>query len=130
MTQKKDRSQTPDSECVARVCVEVCEERQAADIRLYDVRECSLMTDFYLICSASSTPHIRGICANLDEKLSAQGVKPDHVDGTPESRWIVVDYGGVLVHVFHPDVRQYYQLESLWEDAALAYDSTEPHADT
>ena len=102
-----------DDETFARRCVAICEDRKAVDVRLYDVRGSSILTDFYIICSGNSEPHLKAIAAHLDEDMRSAGFAPRHVDGTPASRWIVIDFGVVIIHLFHPKVREYYDIERL-----------------
>ena len=100
-------------------CVEVCAERKAEAVRLYDVRRTSLLADYYLICSGGSVPHIRAIVEHLARDLADEGIRPRSVEGTPASHWMVIDFGTVIVHVLHPDLRTYYAIEELWAEADL-----------
>lgn len=110
-------------EALAGECVRICEERKALDIRLYNVQGTSMITDYYLICSGNSEPHIQGIAANLDKELAGFGLRPAHIDGAASSRWIVMDYGTVLIHIFHPSVRTFYEIEAFLGDEKLVYSS-------
>jgi ribosome-associated protein len=82
------------------------------------LRDISTFTDFFVICSATSEPHLKAIAGEVQERL-----KEDHkisaaaIDGFPASQWIVLDYLQVVVHVFHRDKREFYSLENLWGDA-------------
>lgn len=115
----ESRNSGLEGEALARRVAEICDERQAADIVLYDVTGLSLLTDYYLICTGTAEPHLRGIANQLQKQLGAEGVKPERVDGAPDSKWIVLDYGTVLVHVFHRDLRKYYELEKLFDEDRL-----------
>ena len=85
---------------------------------MLDLRGISTFTDFFLICSATSEPHLKAIANDLDERLRKEhGRNPLSVDGFPASQWIVCDYGDVIVHAFHESRRAYYSLEDLWSDA-------------
>lgn len=85
---------------------------------MLDLREISALTDFFLICSATSEPHIKAIVSELTVRLRKEhGRKPQAVDGFPGSQWIVADFDDVIVHVFHEARRPYYGLEELWSDA-------------
>ncbi len=118
-------AQTPpvplDEEAIARACVDICADRQALDIKLFDVREKSMITDFYVICSGNSEPHIRAICDHLERGMLEHGVRAAHVDGAPSSRWIVIDFGIVLIHIFHPEVRNFYEIEKFLGDDRLIF---------
>lgn len=109
-----DQKATVESEVLAKKCVDVCEERKAVDVVLYDVRETSVLADFYLICSGTSRPHIRAISGALRHDLGQEGIHA-RVEGEPAGQWMVIDYGPVLVHIMDPERRTFYRLEELWQ---------------
>ena len=109
-----------DASELAERCTEICDGRKAEGLKLYDMRETSLLADYYLICSGKSVPHIRAISDHLAGDLAQEGVRPYTVDGTPASQWIVMDYGVVLVHIFHPELRAFYNIEALWGEVRVA----------
>ena len=83
-----------------------------------DLREISTFTDFFVICSGTSEPHLKAIAGAIEAGLREDhGVRPAAVDGFPASQWIVLDYMQVIVHVFHQERRDFYSLEDLWSDA-------------
>jgi ribosome-associated protein len=92
-------------------------DKRAADLTVLDVQRVSSVTDYFLVCSGKSTPHLRTIVDAIRTELKADGVRPLHAEGKPESGWVLLDYGDVLVHVFLEDTRAYYALERLWGDA-------------
>jgi ribosome-associated protein len=92
-------------------------DKRAADLSILDVRTVSSVTDYFLVCSGKSTTHVRTITDAIRQELKADGVRPLHAEGRPESGWVLLDYGDVLVHVFLEDTRAYYALERLWGDA-------------
>lgn len=110
-----------DSEALAKQCVEICEDRKAENLQLYDVRSSSMLADFYLICTGRSAPHLRAISGKLRKDLAEAGIRPRGVEGDPQSQWIVLDYGLVLVHVMDAERRAYYRMEELWQEASLVY---------
>jgi ribosome-associated protein len=82
------------------------------------LREISTFTDFFVICSATSEPHLKAIAGEIENRLRKEhATKPAALDGFPASQWIVLDYLQVVVHVFHRDKREFYSLEDLWGDA-------------
>ena len=111
-----------DSEALARRCVEICEDRLAENVLLFDVRNNSILADFYLICSGKSDPHVRAIKGHIDQNLSKDGMHP-RVDGRPSSQWIIMDYSAVLIHIMGPDRREFYKLEELWDSEKIIYRS-------
>jgi ribosome-associated protein len=83
-----------------------------------DLREISSFTDFFVICSGTSEPHLKAIAGEIEQRLKEDhGIRPAAVDGFPASQWMVLDYLQVIVHVFHSDKRAFYSLEDLWGDA-------------
>jgi ribosome-associated protein len=101
------------------------DEIQAEDITILDLQgnnagsPISTLTDFFVICTGTSMPHLKAIRREIARKLAAEhgGQKAGNADGTVESHWIVVDYADVIVHIFHKDMRPVYSLEDLWSDA-------------
>jgi ribosome-associated protein len=92
--------------------------KKAEQIIILDLRDISTFTDFFVICSATSEPHLKAIAAEVAERLKEDhNISPAAIDGFPASQWIVLDYLQVVVHVFHRDKRDFYSLESLWGDA-------------
>jgi ribosome-associated protein len=84
-----------------------------------DLRSISLLADYFVICSGASERQVKAIVNEITEKTKEEGVRPLHIEGNSSSGWVLVDYGGVIVHVFAPAVRGYYQLEKLWSDALV-----------
>ncbi len=85
---------------------------------MLDLRGISSFTDFFVICSGTSEPHLKAVAGEIEGRLREDhGVRPVAVDGFPASQWIVLDYMQVIVHVFHAEKRAFYSLEDLWGDA-------------
>ena len=96
----------------------VADLKQAHDIVILDLRGISSVADFFVICSGTSKPHLRAIRDEIKEQLRASHDRvPRSVDGKADSQWTVLDYGDVMVHVFHPERREFFSLEALWSDA-------------
>ncbi len=93
------------------------ESRRAVDPVLLDMRELTLITDYFVICQGTSSVHIRALADAVMEALEEQGVRPDGIEGYQEARWILLDYGDVIVHIFAEEARAFYDLERLWSDA-------------
>jgi ribosome-associated protein len=96
---------------------ELALERKAIEVAALDLTGISSATDFFLIGSGSSDIHVRSIAEHVIDELKKDGVRPDHVEGMEGGRWVLIDYFDFVVHVFHPQARQFYQLETLWGDA-------------
>ena len=107
-----------DSRKLALLCRELADNKKAEDIVILDVREVSSVTDYFVIASGTSEPHLRAIVDEITDKLKEdQDVRPKAIDGTLHTAWIVLDYFDVIVHVMRTDVRNRYDLETLWGDA-------------
>lgn len=105
-------------EDLAKACVKAAEEIQAENIRVWDMREVSNLTDFMIVCSGSSMPHLRAIIREVGGIVErAAGSRPAFTDGKADSRWVVLDYIDVMVHVMHEEMRDFYGLEELWSGA-------------
>src|ERR1044071_9681803 len=107
-----------DSKKLALLCRELADDKKAEDIVGLDVREISSITDYFVIASGTSEPHLRAISDEIVNKLrDDHGVRPRAIDGSLETAWLVMDYFDVTVHVMRGDVRERYDLETLWGDA-------------
>lgn len=105
-------------ERLATLIAEAAANKKAEDVIAIDLRGISSFTDFFVICSGTSEPHLKAIAGEIQEKLRAEhDIRPTNVDGYPTSQWVVMDYGSVLVHIFHQERRGFYALEDLWSDA-------------
>lgn len=103
---------------LAKACAKAAEEIQAEDIRVWDLRGLSNLTDFMVVCSGSSMPHLRAVLRDVRGFVDEwHGVKPVNAEGNADTRWVVLDYIDVMVHVMHDELREYYGLEDLWADA-------------
>ncbi len=102
---------------LARRIVELAEDKKAADIVLLDLAGLTTVADAFVICSGGSERQISGIADGILEGLRNEAVKPIGREGTPESHWVLLDFGAVIVHVFTPPERDYYQLERHWSGA-------------
>ena len=94
-------------------------DKRATELVVLDVQGLSSVTDYFLVCSGRSAPHVKTIAEAIREDLKTEGVRPLHAEGQAESGWVLLDYGDVLMHVFLEDTRAYYALERLWGDAPL-----------
>jgi ribosome-associated protein len=103
---------------IAKACALHADGIKAEDLLILDLRGLSSITDYFVICNGTSTPHLRAIRRDISDKvLETLGEKPRSIDGDAESQWLVIDYVNVIVHIFHQDKRTLYGLETLWKDA-------------
>ncbi len=110
-----------DSKNLAQKVVSICEDVKAIDINVYDMTKSPALADFYVICTGNSEPHLNAIGNRLEKELrEANELSAKAIDGGASSQWIVMDFGWVIVHIMHPDAREYYGLESLWSNGNLS----------
>jgi ribosome-associated protein len=107
----------PPSRDVAIVAARAAADKQATDILVLDVSKIIVITDHFVICTASTQRQIRTVIDAVEEALRDMGVKPLRREGEPEAGWWLLDYVDVVVHVFGEEEREYYELERLWSDA-------------
>ncbi len=107
-----------DSRKLAFLCRQLADSKKAEDIVILDVRKLSSVTDYFVIASGTSEPHLRAIVEEITDKLrEEQHLRPRAIDGAVQTAWVVLDYFDVIVHVMRQDVRDRYDLETLWGDA-------------
>ena len=110
-----EQAQPLDSETLARLAAEACDDRKAVDIRLIRVEEVSSLADWFVICSGLSDVQVRAIARSVEESLEILvGRLPLRREGQAEGRWVLLDYGDLIVHVLTPQERSFYDLESFW----------------
>lgn len=102
---------------VARRIVELAEDKKAADIVLLELGELTTLADYFVICSGGSERQLGAISQGIVDGMREEGLRPFGKEGAPESHWMLLDYGSVIVHVFTPPERDYYQLERHWAEA-------------
>ena len=103
---------------IARRVVEIASDKQASDIVLLDTRGLCSFADYFVMCSGEASRHIDAIYDEIVHALKKEGVLPHHHEGTVDSGWLLLDYGDVIVHIFAPSERDYYQLDKLWSQAS------------
>ena len=86
---------------------------------LLDARSISSFADYFVICSGESDRQLQAVSEEIEARLKQAGVRPLHSEGGTGSGWMLLDYGDIIVHIFAPKERLYYQLEKLWEEANL-----------
>lgn len=93
------------------------DDLKARDMVALDLRGLNDATDWFVIASGTSDAHVRGIAQSVIAQLAADGVRVHHVEGLTTGRWVLLDFVDLVVHLFHPEARAFYQLERLWNDA-------------
>lgn len=101
----------------AKSIAKILDKKKAIDIIGIETKELTVMSDYFIIASGTSNTHVRALADEVDDEMKKLGVEVDHIEGRATG-WILLDYNDVLVHVFQPESRQYYNIERLWNDAA------------
>ena len=101
----------------ARRAAAILLDNKANDVVMLDLRPVTDMADFFIVASGTSDTHVRATAGHVVETLKKEGIKVHSVEGLEQGRWVLLDYVDVVVHVFHPTLRSFYQLERLWGDA-------------
>jgi ribosome-associated protein len=91
--------------------------KKASHVTLLDLRGVSIIADYFLVCSGESERQLKAIADEVKDKLDDQGVSPRRTEGTPESGWVLMDFGSVVLHIFDQSQRDFYQLEEIWQHA-------------
>lgn len=104
---------------LVNVVYKAADDKRAEDIIVLNMQGISLLADYFLICEGSSERQVQAIAREMVEQAREQGIDVKKIEGLESARWVLVDMGDVVAHVFHKDERTYYNLERLWGDAPL-----------
>jgi ribosome-associated protein len=96
---------------------EIIADTPAADTLVLDIHQLSSFADYFVVCSGENERQLKAISEAITMQLAESGIRPNREEGTAASGWIVLDYGDIIVHVFDVDQREFYRLETLWEEA-------------
>ncbi len=108
-----------DALALARQLTDWAAEAKAEDIVLLDVRRATYLADYFVICTGTSDRHLAALSERIQEQTGGLGVQPDHVEGTSDSGWLLLDFGDVILHLFSRDLREFYRLDRVWPDATI-----------
>ena len=106
-----------DSKEKLALALDAAEDKRAVDVVVLDVSELTLMTDYMVICTGTSNVHIRSVADGVIETMKEHGYKGVRAEGYNEARWVLLDYGDVVLHIFAEDDREFYRLEEFWKGA-------------
>lgn len=102
-----------------KITVKAADDKRAEDIIALNMKGVSLIADYFIICHGNSDKQVQAIAREMKEKAQEAGYNVKRIEGFDEARWVLIDLGDVVAHVFHRDERSYYNLERLWGDAPL-----------
>lgn len=101
---------------LAKKIVSVLDNKKAVDLKAIHITEFSIVADYFIIATGTSNTHVKALAEEVEYEMTQLGIEPSHIEGRATG-WILLDYGSVVVHVFSPESREYYNLERLWSDA-------------
>lgn len=110
-------TETGDSKEIAILCARIADAKKAEDILIFDVRRLTFITDFFVICNGSNKRQLQSIAGEIELRLHSHGIHGVGIEGYTDGRWILMDYGNVVIHLFDREMRLFYDLELLWGDA-------------
>lgn len=107
-----------DSKEIIQLIVNACDDKQAEDIVVLDMNQVSLVADYFIICHANNERLVQAVARSVKESMDKHHISIKQMEGLEQARWVIIDTGDVLCHVFHKNERSYYNLERLWGDAS------------
>ena len=96
--------------------VKALDGKKAEDLKIIGIRDISVLADYFVLATGTSGTHVKSLADEVEFRLGEAGVKPDHTEGYRSNTWVLLDYGRVVVHVFTPESRRFYDLDRLWRD--------------
>ena len=100
---------------ILKTAANALNEKKAKEIEAVKIDKLTVLAEYFLICTATSSTHVRALCDEVEEKLEESGIRPHHIEGR-STGWIVLDYGSVIVHIFGRSEREFYALDKMWSD--------------
>ncbi len=129
ITQEKEKKMENNNDSLALKIAQVLYDKKALNIRVLHVGGLTVITDYMVIASGRNALQVKALADDTEDALAEMGILPRAKEGHGEGRWVVLDFGSVLVHLFHPEDREFYHLEKLWangeNEVALPFDSAE-----
>ncbi len=101
---------------ILKIAANALNEKKAKELNAVKIGDLTVLSDYFLMCTATSSTHVRALCDEVEDKLEQAGIRPHHIEGR-STGWIVLDYGSVIVHIFSHTEREFYGLDKMWSDA-------------
>lgn len=98
---------------------DVLDDRKAKDIKIIDIQNISIMTDYFLVASAGNINHVHALAEHLEDEMRKEGIHYTHMEGYKAGNWILMDYGDIVVHIFDDASRDFYDIERIWRDGKI-----------
>jgi ribosome-associated protein len=108
-----------EAKALAEKIVQILEDKKAKEVKCINISEVTVIADYFVICSGTSIPHIKALADEIEIKMEEIDVELLRKEGYNSARWILLDYNSVVVHIFHEEDREFYNLERLWSDGVL-----------
>jgi ribosome-associated protein len=121
MSEQPKPQEHPSLDKKVAYCVSLVEEKKAEDVLVYDLRDISSVTDYFLLCHGTSSRQVQAIADHLLETVKKRKLRPLGVEGYPEAQWVLLDMGDLIIHIFYEETRRFYDLERLWGHAPQIY---------
>ena len=99
--------------------VKTLDEKKAADLKIIGIRDVSVLADYFVLATGTSGTHVKALADEVEFRLGEAGVEPGHTEGYRSNTWVLLDYSSVVVHVFTPESRRFYDLDRLWQDGQI-----------
>ena len=107
------------SAAMARIAYEALDDKQGEDIKILDIHEISVLADYFLIAHGKNQNHVKALIDEVQDKLAWSGDYVSNIEGYQEGTWVLMDFGRIIVHVFHKEARLFYDLERIWSDGKM-----------
>ena len=104
------------SEQLCRTAYQALDDKQGIDIKVLDIHEVSILADYFIIAHGNNPNHVRAMIDEVEDKLAEAGYSPASIEGYADGTWVLMDFGRIIVHVFHKEARLFYDLERIWSD--------------
>ncbi|MDF2632755.1 MAG: rsfS [Caproiciproducens sp.] len=101
---------------LAKETVKTMDDKKALDLKVIGIKDISVIADYFVLATGTSSTHVKALADEVEFKMKQIGISPDHIDGYRSNTWIILDYSDVIIHVFTPDAREFYNLDRLWQD--------------
>lgn len=100
---------------IIKIAANALNEKKAAALSAIKIDKLTVLAEYFLICTANSSTHVRSLCDEVEDKLQENGIVPHHIEGR-STGWMVLDYGSVIIHIFSRSDREFYSLDKMWSD--------------
>ena len=104
---------------LAKETSKILDNKKALELKIVGIKNLSALTDYFVFATGTSNTHVKALADDVEFELKKIGVVPGHVEGYRSNSWVLLDYGNVIVHVFTPEARQFYDLDHLWQDGEM-----------